>query len=155
MARDVPEPPVRTETPRLCLDSPVLAQFGGRGIGVDLRRPRAVGGDLKALGSLVRRERSPKLHFTARDQFVANCLQFVAACGPLLDEHLRDTNDLRDPVLVDRPPGDAESCRQLRAKRRLVEHPRGLLRLEQLAAVEREPLVVRRSDLVRDEEMFS
>jgi hypothetical protein len=75
----------------------------------------------------------------------------MAARRPLLDELLRDAHDLRDTVFVDWRPCDAEARRQLGAECRLVQHPCGLLRLEQLAPVEREPLGVRRADLVRDE----
>ena len=77
----------------------------------------------------------------------------MTARRPLLDERLRDARDLRDTVFVDWRPCDAEARRQLGAECRLVQHPCGLLRLEQLAPVERKPLGVRRADLVRDKEM--
>ena len=146
-------PGLGRESPCLGLGAPMSAQLLSRGVRVDLRGPCPIGGDLEALGALVRRERSSDLRGPARDQLVAERLQLVSACRPVVEEERRDALDLGRTVVVDGGPRDPEPLGQLRSKRRLVEHAGRLLRREQLTAVEREPRAVLRADLVGDEDV--
>jgi hypothetical protein len=71
----------------------------------------------------------------------------------LLEERAGHADDLRRAVVVDVGPLDPEPLGQLRAQRRLVEHPGRLLRREELPSIEGEPGAVVGSDLVRDEDV--
>ena len=133
--------------------APMSAQLLSRGVRVDLRGPRPIGGDLEHSARSFGESDRPSSADAVRDQFVAEGLQLVSTRRPVVEEERRDALDLRGAVVVDGGPGDAEPFGQLRSQRRLVEHAGRLLRREQLAAVEREPSAILGADLVGDEDV--
>ena len=147
------QPALRCLAPGRGLLAPAGDEDFGRGLGLELRGPAAIGGELETARPLTTRELATELGLAARDELCAKGLHFVATRRPGLDEHLGHAFDLGDAVLVDRRPSDPERGGELGPKRRVVQHAGGLLVLVELATIEAEPPAVLGAHLVGEKDM--
>jgi hypothetical protein len=116
--------------------APAGDQDFGRRLGVELRGPTAIGGELQTARPLTTGELATELGLAVRDELYSKRLHFVATRRPGLDEHFWHALDLGDAVLVDRHPRDLERGGELGPKRRAIQHAGGLLVLVELATIE-------------------